>query len=94
MDILSKTLSQMPESFSSNEFAIQAKKNGISKRQIANGIIASYLNINATKGNSRRMWVKTSASRTTVSSDIEYCIARLKELGYKVLKPINQWEEI
>jgi hypothetical protein len=94
MDILSKTLSQMPESFSSNEFAIQAKKNGISKRQIANGIIASYLNINATKGNSRRMWIKTSTSRSTVSPDIEYCIARLKELGYKVLKPINQWEEI
>jgi hypothetical protein len=102
MDILKKTLEEMPLIFSSNEFSKQAKKNGLTQREINNGMIANYLSHKAKKGNSIRMWEKkrshhnTNAFREPVAaqSDLDNAVALIKSLGGKVLMPISEYKEL
>jgi len=96
MDILQKTLDEMEFSFSSNQFSKKARKNGLSKQEISNGIIAIFLHRNAIQGNTRRMWRKSNTldSPKKIEDKIAEAIDLLKSSGYKILKPINEWIEL
>jgi len=96
MDILKKTLDEMNYSFSSNEFSKKARKNGLSKREVDNGVIALFLHRNAIQGETRRMWRKHNGLKSDKdkSDKIMEAIDLLKSNGYKILKPVSDWIEI
>lgn len=101
MDILKKTLEQMSPSFTSNEFSRKAKRNGLTKREVANGVIALFLHRSAIQGETRRTWKKINCSTTNqyksdkIQSDaIMDAIDLLKSNGYKILKPVSDWIEL
>ena len=101
MDILEKTLNQMPSVFSSNHFSTKAQKNGLSKIQVNAGAISFFLHKNAEQMSTRRMWHKkhffTSSpivAKENITDKISDAIKLLKENGYKVMKPINEWIEL
>jgi len=97
MDILRKTLDEMSFVFSSNEFSKRAKKNGLPKQPINNGVISIFLHQNAIQGQTRRMWRKTSMNLTieeTKSDKIAESIRILKENGYKIMKPVTDWVNV
>ena len=96
MDILKKTLDEMNFSFSSNEFCKKARKNGLSKREVDNGVIAFFLHKNAVQGYTRRMWRKHNGltSDKKLSDKIMEAIDLLKSNGYKVLKPVTDWIDV
>jgi peptidyl-tRNA hydrolase len=98
MEILNQTLRQMPKYFSSNEFSDVAKRKGLTKRQIASGVIASYLHINAIQGATRRSWRKMDVEKINIGSnkedEIDLAINLLKSNGYKITKKVEQWIEI
>jgi len=90
-DILKKTLAEMKSVFSSNEFSKKAKKNGLSAKEINNGVIALFLHQNAIQMESRRMWKKYNGVNL---NDLSDAIQLLKSHGYKVMKPVNDWVEV
>lgn len=93
MEILDKTLNQMPHCFSSNYFAKKAKINGLTQLEVNNGVVSSYLSHKCIKDKtSRRMWYKQDIS--TNNNELQYAINLLKLNGYKVMKPVNDWIEI
>lgn len=93
MTILDKTLSQMENVFSSNEFAKQSIKNGYTKRQIDAGYMLIYLRANANQYGSKRMWIKNHAPQIKFDP-IQDAIELLKNNGYKVMKPVSEWIEL
>lgn len=90
-DIMKKTLAEMKSVFSSNEFSKKAKKNGLSAKEIGNGVIAIFLYQNAIQMDSRRMWKKQNGVNL---NDLSDAIQLLKSHGYKVMKPVNDWVEV
>ena len=117
MNILDETLRRMPTrkydsdyDFTSNHFAKEAKKLGLSQHEITNGIIANFLHVNAIQGSNRRRWKKRNGNNqialgeigplgNSISEDlktikIEAAIKLLKANGYRVLKPISEWKEV
>ena len=96
MDILNKTLSEMKFTFSSNEFSKKAKKNGLSKQEVNNGVIALFLHRNAVQADTRRMWRKHNeiTSDKHKSDEIMRAIDLLKANGYRILKPVSDWMEL
>ena len=95
-EILKKTLEHIPFSFSSNEFCKMAKKNGLTKREVENGVIALFLHRNAVQGETRRMWRKHNGltSDKSKSDKIMEAIDLLKKNGYKILKQTTDWIEV
>ena len=63
MNILQKTLSEMPRIFSSNRFSHNAKRNGLTKSEINNGVIACFLHQNAIQLQTKRMWENPSLKK-------------------------------
>jgi hypothetical protein len=96
MEILKKTLGEMNFSFSSNEFSKKARKNGLSKQEIDNGVIALFLHRNAVQGETRRMWRKHNGltSDKKLQDKIMEAIDLLKENGYKIMKPVTDWIDV
>jgi hypothetical protein len=93
-EILSKSLEKMPDFFSSNQFADAAIRQNYPKIAIAKGMLGSFLHKHATQSNtSKRMWHKRGNSHQQFN-DIDAAIALLKSHGYRVLKPISDWQEI
>jgi hypothetical protein len=93
-DILSKSLEKMPDFFSSNQFADAAIRQNYPKIAITKGMLGSYLHKHATQSNtSKRMWHKRGNSHQQFN-DIDAAIALLKSHGYRVLKPVSDWQEI
>jgi len=93
-EILSKSLEQMPDFFSSNQFADAAIRQNYPKIAIAKGMLGSYLHKHATQSNtSKRMWHKRGNSHQQFN-DIDAAIALLKSHGYRILKPVSDWQEI
>ncbi len=90
-EIMKKTLGEMKSVFSSNEFSKKAKKNGLSAKEISNGVIALFLHQNAIQMDSRRMWKKDN---NVQSNNLLEAIQLLKSHGYKVMKPVNEWVEV
>lgn len=92
MKILEKTIEQMPEWFTSNEFNKLAIQNGYPARRLRQKGLSSFLRRyadNAYKGS--KTWIKRN-TKTDDLNDIEM-IAYLKNRGYKIMKPIKDWVE-
>ena len=101
METLKKTLEQMSSTFSSNEFSKKAKKNGVLRKEINNGVLALFLHRNAIQGDTRRMWTKKNVvaennvvSKKVSSDKISEAIELLKNNGYRILKPVSDWVEL
>lgn len=89
MERLIKTLNEMNNTFSSNEFSEKAKKNGVSQYEINNGIIASFLHDNSIQL-TRRLWEKKDTNHLAIIKAIEL----LKQNGYKVFKSVTDYVEV
>lgn len=103
MDILQKSLTQMKQVFSSNEFTAKAKRNGLSDAQVRNGAIANFLHQYARQYGSRRTWIKRTDNAqpnphfgTPITNDLDLrqAIAIIKKHGYKILMPTTEWKEL
>ena len=108
MDLLNKTLIEMREVFSSNEFSYRAKKNGLSVREVAAGVCGHFLHRNAIQLDTRRKWKKKNmeenlhvinrlavpAPEFDIKDEVSGAINLLKNLGYKILKPQTKWDEV
>jgi hypothetical protein len=93
-DILSKSLEKMPDFFSSNQFADAAIRLNYPKIAITKGMLGSYLHKHATQSNtSKRMWHKRGNYQQQFN-DIDAAISLLKSQGYKIMKPVSDWQEI
>jgi hypothetical protein len=93
-EILSKSLEQMPDFFSSNQFSDAAIRQNYPKIAITKGMLGSFLHKHATQSNtSKRMWHKRGNSHQQFN-DIDAAIALLKSHGYRILKPVSDWQEI
>ena len=97
MSILEKTIAEMPNSFTSNEFNKRAIKNGYPSKLLKRKGLASFIRKyadNAYEGS--KTWVKRDKPKKIISENeisenvmIEY----LKSKGYKIMKPVNEWVE-
>lgn len=104
IELLSQTLDQMPNGFSSHDFCTVLSAKGFSKAKIRKGAAAEYLRTVAIQtGKGARTWRKKPVQTQLSIHDINVpaatiteqgAIEHLKKLGYKIMKPINQWEEI
>ena len=95
--ILHKTLSEMNYVFSSNEFSKLARHYGISNHLVHSGALSSFLHKNARQMESRRMWTKINSQTKKSDNHIDNindAISLLKQNGYKIMKPINDWIEL
>jgi hypothetical protein len=95
--ILHKTLSEMNYVFSSNEFSKLARHYGISNHLVHSGALSSFLHKNARQMESRRMWTKLNGQihhKEQSTDKITDAISLLKQNGYKIMKPINDWIEL
>jgi hypothetical protein len=96
-EILHKTLSEMNYVFSSNEFSKLARHYGISNHLVHRGVLASFLHRNARQMESRRMWTKLDGQihhKEQSTDKLSDAISLLKQNGYKIMKPINDWIEL
>jgi len=90
MEILKKTLDEMPINFNSNQFANQAKKNGFSQYQINSGLMLSFLHNNCKQGLTRRQWIKKNSNLFELNEAIRI----IKANGYKIMKQKIEWIEL
>jgi hypothetical protein len=103
MEILRKTLDEMPDRFTSNQFNKQAVKNGFSEERLKRKGLSNYLRRYADNEYfGSKTWIKKQKIKKTNHSFIEstnvesisQAITILKKHGYKVMKPTTAWEEI
>ena len=91
------TLAQMPYEFTGQEFSKRAQRNGIPYKDIVNGSNTLFLHQHAERVG-RKTWKKKDSypeNLTPINEDgVDRMINFLKSKGYKILKPIQQWEEI
>jgi hypothetical protein len=106
-ELMINVFEQMPVVFSSFDFCKALVKKGYSRAKIKKGEARQFLKTVANQNGPRSMqWAKKisheapmkfSQLLVTSTSTEQYtqeCIAHLKSIGYRVMKPINQWEEI
>lgn len=84
----------MSMTFTSNEFCMKARQNGLSQSRINSGAVGDFLHENAIQCGTKRTWRKKSEIKNREFTRIEDAVAFLKSQGYKVLKPINEWLEL
>jgi len=102
MEILEKTFDQMPRIFTSNAFNSKAVKNGYPKRLLKNNGLAWFLHKYADNDKDRtKTWVKRNTAITYQTEiikeykfkNVDEIISFLKNKGYKIMKPVNDWVE-
>ena len=102
MGILEKTINEMPNSFTSNEFNKRAIKNGYSARMLKNKGLSSFIRKHADNAYiGSKTWLKKESKMIPMlekepnlnSMNDEEMIKHLKSKGYKILKSINEWIE-
>ena len=98
MESLQRALNDMPNQFSSNEFSKNAKKYGLTQREVLDGVCARFLHRNAVQLSTKRMWRKKNTSNLfamdNADDQVQYAISLLKSKGYKVLKPVTEYQEL
>lgn len=94
MNILKQTLDNMTDIFSSNEFVKEAARLGFKQRDIDLGKCRNFLIENAEQHGSRRTWRKKNTELFDVENQIQKAIDLLKKHGYKIMKPVNEWQEV
>lgn len=99
MEIYHRVLRTMPQIFSTNEYLESLKKTATSPEDVNRSKYLSFIKKECRKV-SNRTYVKpkeTQLSLEPVNQPViteETAIELLKRLGYKVLKPTNEWVEI
>lgn len=93
------THNSMPDFFSSFDFAKKARENGIPSKITEQGRGRDFLlNHTSTKQITSKTWRKKRSEKKQIKEDektkISEAIKLLKENGYKILKPINEWIEL
>lgn len=96
MENLKQALEKMPYTFTSHMFCRVAANYGLTKRDIDNGVVAYFLKQNCNQLSSKRSWAKKTAGTNTIfqTSTLEEAIKMVKDAGYKVMKPVNEWQEV
>jgi hypothetical protein len=92
MRVLVKTMEEMPELFTSNEFNKMAIKNGYPAQSLRKKGLASFIKIYAdNEYEGSKTWLKRGEQKKLMADKemIEY----LKSKGYKIMKPVNEWVE-
>ena len=98
-NILINSLANMPDEFTSEQFTTICRKYGMSKYTTASGYCGDFLHKNCVQLSKRR-WKKlfrdTIKSNNNSFADLneQKCIDYLKNLGYKIYKPITEYKEI
>ena len=94
--ILETTFDQMPNHFTSREFAKRARINGlVDDKFYSQGNAANFLHAKAFQTTSNRCWSKTkTVTQSDVQNNIERAIALLKFHGYKIMKQETQYTEV
>ncbi len=103
-EILEQTMAQMPRVFTSNEFTRLAIKNGYPERRTKNGVYIFLQRYADNEGFRSKTWTKRETSKeinllnfsnqdVKVELTEDEMIDRLKEKGYKIMKPIKDWQE-
>lgn len=104
-ELLNEVFNEMPNEFSSHDFCKVLAGKGFSRAKIKKGAAAEYLkSVSIQNEKWSRTWRKIPVQPQLSIHDINVpvamsmteqgAIAYLKSLGYKIMKPINQWEEI
>jgi len=106
MDILQKTMDEMPNVFTSNAFNKRAIKNGYPKKLIEHNGLAHFIKRFATNQYyGSKTWVKKQEGQqinnastdvqqiSNASTEVQKMIDFLKRKGYKVMRPSTGWEE-
>jgi hypothetical protein len=99
MEILEKTIKQMPDVFTSNYFNNQAIKNGYPEELLKRKGLSKFLHIYAYNSNEfSKTWTKkkqkVSLDNKSIALSDEEMINHLKSKGYKIMRPVNEWIEI
>ena len=92
MMVLEKTIQEMPNSFTSNEFNKRAVKNGYPVKSLKTKGLSNFLRKyadNAYVGS--KTWIKRDVKNSSLTD--EEMIKHLKSKGYKIMKPISDWIE-
>lgn len=99
MEIYQRVLKTMPQIFSTNEYLESLKKTATSPADVNRSKYLSFIKKECRKV-SNRTYVKPKETQLTlepVNQPViteETAVEFLKNLGYKVLKPIKDWVEI
>lgn len=94
--VMRAALLSMRSEFSSNQFAVAGRVRGLTDFDIRSGRMSLFLQQNAVQ-QGRRTWKRPSAVDTlkhNEEAEISWAIELLKGKGYKIQKPVTQWEEL
>jgi len=100
MEIYQRVLSNMPQIFSTNEYLQSLKKTATSPSDVNRSKYLSFIKKECRKVSNRTYVKKPKESQLTlepVNQPViteEMAVELLKNLGYKVLKPVKDWVEI
>jgi len=92
MKILEKTLNEMDSVFTSNQFAKQARLNGLSQIDVLNGAMSSFLHQNAKQLDSKRIWSKvenTHSNDALYDENVTASIPDEEKDAYKITEAIQ-----
>jgi hypothetical protein len=100
MDVIKKTMDEMPKVFTSHEFNAKAIKNGYPEGLLQRKGLAKYIRKYADNGEEfSKTWTKIPVQKETKlceyisENDTELMIFYLKKKGYKIMKPVSEWVE-
>jgi len=106
LQIIEKTINQMPKIFNSSEFNKAAIKNGYPKKLIVHNGLYKFIRMYAFNETPySKTWTKKSKNEVAetvqeVKADPTFilnekdCIDFLKSKGYKIMKPIQEYIEL
>ena len=101
LEQLKNNLDQMPDCFTSHEFVKALKKKGFSEKLLRNGYALEFLKRNCRQEARRsKVWYKVkegSGQQQIFQEDDKMekdAVAYLKSLGYRIMKPVNEWQEM
>ena len=93
-ETMQRALNKMSEKFSSNEFASLIRQYGMTDKQIKNKVANKFLLQNCIQIN-RKSWAKKdNDSLFSNKHQEEQAVLLLKSLGYKILKPVTEYQEL
>jgi hypothetical protein len=99
MEIYQRVLSTMPQIFSTNEYLQSLKKTATSPADVNRSKYLSFIKKECRKV-SNRTYVKPRESQLTLEPVNQQVITEamavelLKNLGYKLMKPVKDWVEV
>lgn len=101
LSILEKTMTEMPNVFTSTDFNRRAVKNGYPSNILKRKGLSKFIRRHADNGYEfSKTWTKYTSDlkpkeniKIKKELNIQEMITVLKSLGYKIMKPVNEWEE-